>query len=107
MNQSNPAPRRHRTFMEWCRRYISLSLVAVTGALVYIMFFTEKSTGETYRYTRKVEELKVRLRQEQDSLEYYRHLNDNVYTSPRAMEQVAREHFHMQHPNEDVYVAVE
>jgi len=68
------------------------------------MFFTEKSTGETYRYTRIVEELKVRLKQEQDSLEYYRQLNDNVYTSLDAMEQVVREHFHMQRANEDVYV---
>ncbi len=97
-------PKRHRTFLQWCRRYISLSLVAITGALAYIMFFTEKSTGETYRYTRKVEQLKAQLKSEQDSLEYYKRLNKNVYTSVDAMEQVVRENFHMQRANEDVYV---
>ncbi len=99
--------RRHRTFFQWCRRYISLSTVGVIGALVYVMFFTDKSAGDTFRYTREAEHLRVQLKAAEDSLAYYKRLNENVYQSPEAMERVVREHFHMQKENEDVYQTIE
>lgn len=98
---------RHRTFFQWCRRYISFTTIVVIGVLVFVMFFTDKSTTDTFVYTREAEQLRVELKAVQDSLAYYKRLNDNVYQTPEAMERVVREHFHMQRENEDVYQIVE
>ncbi len=97
----------HRSFFQWCRRYISLTTFVVIGVLVFVMFFTDKSTTDTFFYTREAEQLRVELKAAQDSLAYYKQLNDNVYQTPEAMERVVREHFHMQRENEDVYQVVE
>lgn len=44
------------------------------------------------------------IRQAGDSLDYYRNLEQRLNTDPAAMEQVVRENYHMQRPDEDVFV---
>ncbi len=93
-----------RTFGRWCRRYISLSLVVTVGVLVYILFFSDNSVSETYMYDRQIDSLNMAIRQAGDSLDHYRQLEQRLNTDPEAMEQVVRENYHMQRPDEDVYV---
>ena len=94
----------NRTFGRWCKRYISLSLLITVGIIVYILFFSDNSVSETYMYDRQIDSLNMAICQAGDSLDYYRGLEERLNTDPSAMEQVVRENYHMQRPDEDVYV---
>lgn len=98
----NSLPR--RTFVQWCRRYLSVSLLVVVGVLVYILVFSDNNVSETYTYERKIDSLKAGIKQAEDSLVYYQNLKERLHTDPVTMEQVVRENYHMQRPDEDVFV---
>lgn len=89
---------------QWCKRYITFSLVAVVGVFVYIMFFTDNSLPDTYKYQREADNLTHQIKLEKDSLEYYRQLNISLTSDPNTLERLAREQYHMQRPDEDVFV---
>ena len=89
---------RNRSFIAWCRRYISFSLIAIAGLLSYILFFTDNSVPDTYVYDREIEQKKNAIKAANDTLRYYQDLNRGT------MEQVAREQYHMQRQGEDVYI---
>lgn len=93
-----------RTFGQWCRRYISVSLVTSLAIIIYILFFSDNSVSETYMYDRQIDSLNTALRQTYDSLEYYQNLERQLTSKPAEMERVVREHYHMQRHDEDVYV---
>lgn len=95
------------TFSQWCRRYISFSLVVVIGVLVYIMFFTSNSLPDTYKYQREADQLTHQIKMENDSLQYYRQLNISLTSDPKTLERLAREKYHMQRPDEDVFIFVD
>lgn len=88
----------------WLRRYLALPTIVVAGAMVYIAFFSEKSVTSRMAYQRVIDSLEICLRQQTDSLEYYRDLNRRLSTDPALMEQVVREQYNMKRQNEDVYV---
>lgn len=93
------------TFAQWSRRYLlNLNLIAVVAVLVYILFFTENSIQATYHYEQEAAALQEAVKIEQDSLEYYRQLNTQLSSDPYALEQVARERYHMQRPHEDIFI---
>lgn len=93
------APRR-----SWVRRYLAVPTLVVIGLLVYLSFFGENSISRRVAYQHVIDSLTVCLNREQDSLEYYRDLNQRLSTDPELMEQVVREQYNMNRPNEDVYV---
>lgn len=95
---------RHISTGQWCRRYISFSLVGVVGILVFILFFTDNSIGTTYKYESEILQLKTAIKAERDTLEIYRKLGRSLASDPVTMERVAREHYHMQRPSEDVFL---
>ncbi|MDE5800501.1 MAG: septum formation initiator family protein [Paramuribaculum sp.] len=95
---------RHITFFQWCKRYVSFTLIVAVGVMAYLLFFTDTSIPETYRYDREVQRLKAEIKAETDTLEYYRELNRRIASDPVTLERVAREQYHMQRPHEDVYV---
>lgn len=95
----------HRTFAQWAQRYLmNFTLWGVAGILVFLLFFTDTSVQATYHYERQVEQLQQELKNENDSLNYYRSLNRRLATDPNTLEQLARERYHMQRQNEDVYI---
>ena len=48
---------RHRTFLQWCRRYLSLNMLVVGAVLVYLLFFTDNSAALAYEQNREIERL--------------------------------------------------
>lgn len=93
-----------KDFFNWCRRYLSLTLLAslVVGALV--LFFNENSLIRTVGQEQRIDELQTRIDDATDTLEYYRSLNRSLNTDKETMERIVREQYHMQHPDEDVYL---
>lgn len=93
-----------KDIFRWCRRYISLTFIAVVAFVLFVLFFNENSVMKGYEYNREIERLKVEIKENTDSMNYYRHLNSLLETDPATMERIVREQYHMQRANEDVYV---
>lgn len=93
-----------KDLFNWCRRYLSLTLLAaiVVGALV--LFFNENSLVHTVSQEQRIDELQTLIDDAQDTLDYYRALNRSLITDKETMERIVREQYHMQHPDEDVYI---
>lgn len=66
--------------------------------------FNDNSILNHYQYEGEIDRLKAEIKVNRDSLEYYRAMNSRLDTDREAMEQIVREQYHMQRPNEDVYI---
>lgn len=53
---------------------------------------------------REIDRLEELISQATDTLNYYKELNRSLDTDAETMERIVREQYHMQHPDEDVYV---
>lgn len=97
-------PAHRYTASQWCRRYLSLSALAIIGALVYVLFLNDNSVVDHYGYEARIRDLKQEIRLNRDTLDYYRALNESLDTDRSTMEQIVREQYHMQRPSEDIYL---
>ena len=93
-----------RNLLGWGWRYISFTLLIVVAYLAFLLFFNENSMMRSIDLDRTIDSLRTEIRVNQDSLEYYKALNNRLSTSPEEMERVAREQYNMNRPDEDVYV---
>lgn len=94
-----------KSLYNWIKRYITVPLVGVTCFVIYVCFFNEEnSVIDRMKYEQRIEELQAEIADNRDSLMYYRHLNTTLETDRENIERVVREHYHMQRPNEDVYL---
>lgn len=91
-------------FINWCRRYLSFTLLAALVVLALVLFFNENSLVRTIDQERRIDELKAQIEDATDTLEYYRGLNNSLRNDRETMERIVREQHHMQHPDEDVYI---
>ena len=90
--------------ISWGKRYLSLTLLIAVAVTAFVLFFNDNSEMRTYEHEKTIEELKARIKDSRDTLEYYRSLNSSLDTDKETMERIVREQYHMQRPNEDVYV---
>ena len=91
-------------FMNWCRRYLSFTLLAALIVLSIVLFFNENSLISTIDQEQRIDELKAQIEDATDTLTYYRGLNRSLNNDRETMERIVREQHHMQHPDEDVYI---
>ena len=76
----------------------------MVGVLAYVMFFSDNSVVDNYRYQREIDRLKDEIADNIDTLKYYQKLNELLRTDPETMERIVREQYHMQRPNEDIFL---
>lgn len=88
----------------WLRRYVSIPAVIVICVIVYLTFFGDNSIVQRLEYEQSIDSISALLAAEEDSLQYYRDLNNRLSTDPELMEQVVREQYNMNRPNEDVFL---
>lgn len=91
-------------FINWCRRYLSFTLLGALIVLAIVLFFNENSLVRTIDQEQRIDELQALIEDANDTLTYYRDLNRQLNTSRETMERIVREQHHMQHPDEDVYI---
>lgn len=89
---------------QWCRRYISLTLVAIVAYVVFMLFFNENSIMKSFELNDDIASLKAEIKDNTDSLMHYDTLLQRLNTDPETMERIVREYYHMQRDNEDVYI---
>lgn len=88
----------------WCKRYITVPLVIAVSYIVFVLFFNENSYFKSVEYQNKIDLLEAEIKVNNDTMQYYRTLNRSLAADPQAMERIVREEYHMQRPNEDVYI---
>ncbi len=92
------------TVGKWCKRYLSFTLFICIAFVVYMLFFNDDSLKQRLAYDEEIKSLKEQIKDNQDSLEYYKEKLQMLNTDPETMERIVREYYHMQRKNEDVYV---
>ncbi|MCH5327309.1 MAG: septum formation initiator family protein [Duncaniella sp.] len=93
-----------KNLLDWCRRYLSLTLLASLLVGAVVLFFNENSLLRTVGQEQRIDELQVLIAEAQDTLDYYRQLNRSLDTDKETLERIVREQYHMQRPDEDVYI---
>lgn len=91
----------------WCRRYITFPLVIAVGYIVFVLFFNENSYSRSAELQAEIDELQAEIKQNNDTMRYYRALYEGLNTDPAQLEKIVREHYHMQRPNEDVFIVTD
>lgn len=88
----------------WSRRYITLPLLVAVAYIVFVLFFNENSYFKSVEYQQEIDRLEAEIKANNDTMQYYHRLNASLSTDPRELERIVREQYHMQRPNEDVYI---
>lgn len=88
----------------WSRRYITLPLLIAVAYIVFVLFFNENSYFKSVEYQGEIDRLEAEIKENNDSMAHYRALNASLTANPEELERIVREEYHMQRPNEDVYV---
>ena len=92
------------TFYTWCKCYIRIPFLLGIGLMVFITFFNENNVMRYYEYDSEIERLRTEIKQNEDTMAYYKDLNNRLSTDRATLERIVREQYHMQRPNEDVYI---
>lgn len=92
------------TFYTWCKNYIRIPFIAGIGIMIFITFFNENNVMKYYEYDSEIERLRKEIKQNEDTMNYYRDLNNRLSTDRTTLERIVREQYHMQRPDEDVYL---
>ncbi len=90
--------------LNWFKRYISLSLVAVLGFVGYVLFFNDYSMSRSIENASEIRRLRTLIAQYEDTLQHYTRLNQMLDTNPAELERIVREYYFMQRKSEDVYI---
>lgn len=88
----------------WCRRYITFPLIVAVGYILFVLFFNENSYSRSAQLQNEIDRLRAEIKENTDTLNYYRSLNMSLDTDPATLERIVREKYHMQRVDEDVYI---
>lgn len=88
----------------WSRKYITLNFLAMCAIIVYLCFFNDNSVTDMYRYQKEIDTKRAEIISNLDTIRYYETMLNRLRTDPETMERIVREQYHMQRPNEDIYV---
>lgn len=91
-------------FYTWSRRYISLNFLTMCGIIIYLCFFNDNSVTDMYRYQQEIDTKRAEIKSNLDTIRYYETMLERLRTDPETMERIVREQYHMQRPNEDIYI---
>ena len=74
------------------------------GYVLFVVFFNENSYSRSAELQEEIDALEAEIKENNDTMQYYRRLNAGLDTDPAALERIVRENYHMQRINEDVYI---
>lgn len=88
----------------WIRRYVKLPFICVLAYLLFVLFFNENSIARSIELNEVIDSLKQEIKFYKDTTQHYINLNEQLNNNPEVMERVVREKYHMNRPNEDIYI---
>lgn len=90
--------------LRWCRRYITFPLGVAVGYILFVLFFNDNSYSRSAQLQEEIDRLEAEIRENNDTMLYYRNLYMSLNTDPATLERIVREQYHMQRADEDVYI---
>lgn len=92
----------------WVKRRSHLPILVIGTIIITVLYFNEDTSWtRSMEYDKQISELKAEIKDERDSMEYYRRCRKSIEGGTANLEYMAREQFHMQRPTEDVYLLTE
>lgn len=91
-------------FFLWCRRYVRFPFLLTVGAIVCLYFFNDNSALTYYESQLEISRLKEEIKQNADTLAYYKALTRSLDSDRQTLEKIVRERHNMRRVNEDVYI---
>ncbi|MCM1378390.1 MAG: hypothetical protein NC097_01315 [Clostridium sp.] len=89
----------------WMKRRSHIPTIIIGTGIIMLLYFNEETSwSRSVEYDRRIAELKEQIKQERDSLEFYRSRRAAIVSGQADLEHMAREQFHMQRPSEDVFL---
>jgi hypothetical protein len=80
-------------------------LLLIGGVIILVLSLNEEtSVTRNYQYMREIQELTKQIKINEDSAQYYHDKREALLNGNTDLEHIAREHYHMQRPTEDVYI---
>jgi cell division protein FtsB len=89
---------------KWVKRYVTLPLLIAVAYIVFVLFFNENSYFKSVEYQQEIDRLEAEIKENNDTMQYYHRLNASLSSDPKELERIVREQYHLQRPNEDVYI---
>lgn len=94
-----------KKFAWWFRRKSHLPMIIIGSVMVLVLFFNEETSIRlNTQYQKEINALKLQIKENLDSAEYYRRHRMAIEGGTDDLEHLAREKYHMQRPSEDVYL---
>lgn len=81
-----------------------MPLIVAVAFIVFVLFFNENSYSRSSQLDEEIKALEAEIRANNDTMIYYRTLYRSLDTDPATLERIVREKYHMQRPDEDVYI---
>lgn len=88
----------------WFRRYLPWPTLLILALAAYILFWGQTSLPNRLAYEHTIDSLRMELKAQEDTMIYYRDLNERLSKDPEVMEHVVREQYNMKREHEDVYI---
>lgn len=89
----------------WIRRRSHIAPLILGALVIGLLFFNEDTSWENnMEYQTRIKELESRIKECNDSAEWFRNQRERLLNGDAELEQIAREEYHMQRPTEDVYI---
>jgi cell division protein FtsB len=89
---------------KWVKRYVTLPLLIAVAYIVFVLFFNENSYFKSVEYQQEIDRREAEIKENNDTMQYYHRLNASLSSDPKELERIVREQYHLQRPNEDVYI---
>lgn len=97
--------KRIKRFRLWFTNHIPVPLLLIGTVVVVILCMNEDvSLTRNYSYQQEIVSLKKEIKQNRDSAAYYKEKSRELTNSPEDLEHIAREQYHMQKPDEEIYI---
>lgn len=92
----------------WVRRRSFLPVLAIGSVVVLVLFFNEETSIRLgMEYDHQISALKKEIKENLDSAAYYRSRREALEHDKGDLEYLAREQYHMQKPDEEVFILIE
>lgn len=89
----------------WMRRRSHIAVIAIGTLVIALLFLNEDASWEhNMEYQSQIKALNEKIKECNDSAQYYQDRRENLLNGTDQLEQIAREEYRMQKPTEDVYV---
>lgn len=89
---------------KWMPNWLSIPLIMVGAYVVFSLFYGENSYVKSSELGKRVDELRMEIKNYQDSTLYYERKLKELHTGGEEFERIAREKYGMKKVDEDVFI---